>query len=93
MVEEQPRGDKREYRGLMSPEMERNKLRFDGSEGTMAMIAGLEDVGNLFRTKERRQELREDEMVKLNETGFFLVKERSEVPSGTRILYSTWVDT
>ena len=51
----------------MSPGLEKKKLRYDDGDGSMAMTAGLEDVRNLFMAKERRSELREDELLKLNE--------------------------
>ena len=44
------------------------------------------NIGNLFMTKERRSERREDELVNLKEMGVFLVEKRSDVPGGTRIL-------
>ena len=56
-------------------------------------VAALEDAAVAFMPEERRQQLREDEIVKLEQMQVFEVIEQSAVPKGTRILFHKWVET
>ena len=56
-------------------------------------VAALEDAAVAFMPEERRQQLREDEIVKLEQMQVFEVIEPSTVPKGIRILYHKWVET
>jgi hypothetical protein len=59
------------------------------SEGLL--ICGMEEAATVFMSPERRRELREEELVKLEEMGVFAQEPRPK--PGTKILYPRWVDT
>ena len=57
-----------------------------------ALVAGIEDV-IMIDQAERKTELREEEVVKLEEFGSFEVTERTDVPTPIQIYKHKWVDT
>lgn len=58
----------------------------------MSLVAGLEDLAAAFTSKDRRDELREHALVKLQERGVFEICEQGEFIRGARWLYPTTVD-
>ena len=66
-----------------------NLMDGDGSD---EVIASLTEQANILMSQERREDLREEELVKLRELGTLIEVERDQIPKGAKIFYPRWVD-
>ncbi len=62
-------------------------------DGSDHIIAALHEIASLHLKREPRSELREDELVKLQEIGTFDVEDAKDVPANAKIFYPKGVDT
>lgn len=58
-----------------------------------SLVAGLEDLAMAFMSKDKPDELLDDELVKLQECDVFEVCGQNESVPGARWLYPRWVGT
>ncbi len=62
----------------------------DGGDEVIARLAG---QASFYMRKERREDLREGELVKLREMGFFIEIERDQILKDAKVFFPRWVGT